>query len=260
MARGSSGACSWKKQREVRSVADVEERRLGLAGTGPARARTAARTCTRSWRGRAPAGSRGWCPAGRCPCAARAAGCSAAARPCTGAAGRRRPAAPGPSSTSSPAYSTPTRSHILAITARLWLMNSTDVSNSWRSAATRSSTSASTVASSAVVGSSRISSDGEAASAIAMTDPLRHPAGQLVRVAPHDPARVGDLHLAQHVLGGRHRRCLGFAGDLRTPPRSARPPAATGSAPGPAPGTPSRPCGPAGRAAPPGPSTAGPAR
>ena len=75
----------------------------------------------------------------------------------------------GPSSTSSPAYSTPTRSHILAITARLWLMNSTEVSNSWRSAATRSSTSASTVASSAVVGSSRISSDGEAASAIAMT-------------------------------------------------------------------------------------------
>ena len=48
-------------------------------------------------------------------------------------------------------------------------MNSTVVSNSWRSAATRSSTSASTVASSAVVGSSRISSDGEAASAIAIT-------------------------------------------------------------------------------------------
>ena len=48
-------------------------------------------------------------------------------------------------------------------------MNSTEVSNSWRSAATRSSTSASTVASSAVVGSSRISSDGEEASAIAIT-------------------------------------------------------------------------------------------
>src|SRR5262249_19484343 len=32
-----------------------------------------------------------------------------------------------PSSTSSPAYITPTRSHILAITARLWLMNSTPV-------------------------------------------------------------------------------------------------------------------------------------
>ena len=75
----------------------------------------------------------------------------------------------GPSSTISPAYSTPTRSHILAITARLWLMNSTDVANSVRSAATRSSTSASTVASSAVVGSSRISSEGETASAIAMT-------------------------------------------------------------------------------------------
>ena len=48
-------------------------------------------------------------------------------------------------------------------------MNSTVVANSCRSAATRSSTSASTVASSAVVGSSRISSDGEAPSAIAMT-------------------------------------------------------------------------------------------
>jgi len=57
----------------------------------------------------------------------------------------------------------------LAITARLWLIKSTEVSNSWRSAATRSSTSASTVASSAVVGSSRISSDGETASAIAIT-------------------------------------------------------------------------------------------
>ena len=48
-------------------------------------------------------------------------------------------------------------------------MNRTEVSNSWRSAATRSSTSASTVASSAVVGSSRISTDGEEASAIAIT-------------------------------------------------------------------------------------------
>ena len=40
----------------------------------------------------------------------------------------------GPSSTSSPAYSTPTRSHILAITPRLWLMNSSEVLNSARSA------------------------------------------------------------------------------------------------------------------------------
>ena len=48
-------------------------------------------------------------------------------------------------------------------------MNSTEVLSSPRSAATRSSTSASTVASSAVVGSSRISSDGSEASAIAIT-------------------------------------------------------------------------------------------
>ncbi len=48
-------------------------------------------------------------------------------------------------------------------------MNSTEVAKSSRSAATRSSTSASTVASSAVVGSSRISSEGSAARAIATT-------------------------------------------------------------------------------------------
>ncbi len=48
-------------------------------------------------------------------------------------------------------------------------MNSSDVWNSVRSAEIRSSTSASTVASNAVVGSSRISSDGSAASAIAIT-------------------------------------------------------------------------------------------
>ena len=60
------------------------------------------------------------------------------------------------------------RSHMRAITSRLWLMNSTLEWNSSRSAATRSSTSASTVASSPVVGSSRISSVGSLASAIAM--------------------------------------------------------------------------------------------
>ena len=40
----------------------------------------------------------------------------------------------GPCSTSSPAYITPTRSHIFAITARLWLMNRIAVWNSSRSA------------------------------------------------------------------------------------------------------------------------------
>ncbi len=48
-------------------------------------------------------------------------------------------------------------------------MNSSEVLNSVRRPLIRSSTSASTVASSAVVGSSRISSDGSAASAIAIT-------------------------------------------------------------------------------------------
>ena len=48
-------------------------------------------------------------------------------------------------------------------------MNNSDVLNSERSPRIRSSTSASTVASSAVVGSSRISSDGSEAIAIAIT-------------------------------------------------------------------------------------------
>ena len=48
-------------------------------------------------------------------------------------------------------------------------MNRSEVPNSGRSAEIRSRTSASTVASSAVVGSSRISSDGSDASAIAIT-------------------------------------------------------------------------------------------
>ncbi len=64
---------------------------------------------------------------------------------------------------------TPTRSHILAITARLWLMNRIAVWNSSRSADTSSRISASTVASSAVVGSSRMSRLGSAARAIAIT-------------------------------------------------------------------------------------------
>ena len=74
-----------------------------------------------------------------------------------------------PCSTRRPAYSTPMRSHIFPITARLWLMNSRLVWNSARSALTRSRTSPSTVASRPVVGSSRISSVGSLASAIAIT-------------------------------------------------------------------------------------------
>ena len=45
-------------------------------------------------------------------------------------------------------------------------------------------------------------------------DALRHPAGQLVRVAPHDAGRVGDLHPRQHRL--RSLQCFGTpsAGDF----------------------------------------------
>ncbi len=59
--------------------------------------------------------------------------------------------------------------HIFEMTPRLWLMKRTAVSSSDWSWLTRSSTSASTVASSPVVGSSRISSSGFLASAMAIT-------------------------------------------------------------------------------------------
>ena len=118
-------------------------------------------------------------------CRRRGAGCSAAGQRCTDGARRGGRPAQVPPRSSSPAYRTPTRSHILAITPRLWLMNSSEVPNSWRSALTRSSTSASTVASSAVVGSSRISSDGSDGQRHRDHGALEHAARQLVRIAVH---------------------------------------------------------------------------
>ena len=44
--------------------------------------------------------------------------------------------------------------------------------------------------------------------------PLRHPAGKLVRIPLHHPARVGDLHLAEHGLGALQGRLPVQAGDL----------------------------------------------
>ena len=85
-------------------------------------------------------------------------------------------------------------------TARLWLMKRTLVPNSWRSAAMRSSTSASTVASRPVVGSSRIEQRRVLRERHRDDDALLHAARELVRVAAHDPRRVGDLHLVQHRL------------------------------------------------------------
>ena len=75
----------------------------------------------------------------------------------------------GPSSTTLPAYITPTRSHIVRITPRLWAISRIAASVSDRRARTRSSTSASTVASRPVVGSSSTSSFGSHASAMAIT-------------------------------------------------------------------------------------------
>ncbi len=169
----------------------VNRRRLGpaaLLGQAAAVGEDAARRNL----ARAAAGSRESCPAWPVTWLPPAWGCSAAARRCRDGVGHGTARGPGPPRRARRRTARPTRSHILAITARLWLMNSSEVPNSSRSAEIRSSTSASTVASRAVVGSSRISSDGSAASAIAITDPLEHAARELVGIAPHDAGRIGD--------------------------------------------------------------------
>ena len=93
-------------------------------------------------------------------------------------------------------------------------MNSSEVPNSRRSAETRSSTSASTVASSAVVGSSRISSDGSDASAIAITTRWSMPPDSWCGIAVHHAGRIGDPHLVEHLLGALERLRLSDAGEL----------------------------------------------
>ena len=74
-----------------------------------------------------------------------------------------------PCSMTTPAYITPTRSHMLRMTPRLWAINRTAAFVSSRSVLMRPSTSASTVASRPVVGSSSTSSLGSDANAMAMT-------------------------------------------------------------------------------------------
>ena len=86
-----------------------------------------------------------------------------------GCSGCSKTAAASPSSTILPAYITPTRSHIVRMTPRLWAIRRTAALVSAWSERTRSSTLASTVASSPVVGSSSTSSLGFDASAMAMT-------------------------------------------------------------------------------------------
>ena len=135
--------------------------------------------------------------------------------------GSRRTVSTGPSSTSLPAYSTPTREHIFEITPRLWLMNSTEVWSSRWSRDTRSSTSASTVASSPVVGSSRIEQGGVLRESHRDHDPLLHSPRELVRESGHHRAGVRDLDVRERLAGpllGRAPRCAENReglGDLR---------------------------------------------
>ena len=128
--------------------------------------------------------------------------------------GSRRTVSTGPSSTSLPAYRTPTREHIFEITPRLWLMNSTDVCSSAWSPDTRSSTSASTVASSPVVGSSRIEERGVLRERHRDHDALLHSARELVRVPGHHRAGVGDLDERERFAGP----LLGCAPRMRQEP------------------------------------------
>ena len=85
-------------------------------------------------------------------------------------------------------------------------MKSTDVSSSAWSWATRSSTSASTVASSPVVGSSRISSAGFFASAIAITTRCCMPPESWWGYRLMTDPRVGDLHALESIARARSRR------------------------------------------------------
>ena len=107
---------------------------------------------------------------------------------------------------------------------RLWLMNSTEVSELARSAEIRSSTSASTVASKR---GRRLVEDQQrrlGGQRHRDHDALQHPARELVRVAVHHPGRVGDPDLLEHLARAVQRLALGDARRSRTPrPPGARP-------------------------------------
>ena len=198
--RGRSGGTSSRRRSTASAtlaadgVRADDRRRLGdlaepvdVVAARPAgrrrRRRPAARPCGTARR-RAGSGRRRRRSAGSCRSAAGCPGSSTApARTCgrRGAGSERsRPTVYGccgfvedlaasPSSTILPAYITPTRSHIVRMTPRLWAISRTAALVSAWSVRTRSSTLASTVASSPVVGSSRTSSFGSEASAMAMT-------------------------------------------------------------------------------------------
>ena len=105
----------------------------------------------------------------------RSSGTPVPAPRCRDAAGRRRPASLGPSSTIRPAYITANRSQVEVSTDRSWVMNSSAKPLSRCSSASSSSTWACTITSSAVVGSSAISSFGSHASASAISTRWRCP-------------------------------------------------------------------------------------
>ena len=186
--RRATGPGRRGRSRRRRSAAARRSRRGGRGGGSASSARRRPRrsAARRSGTARPPAGSGRRRRRSAGPCRS-AAGCrgSSTARRCVlrtprrgsdrsrprvyGCSGCSKTAAASPSSTILPAYITPTRSHIVRMTPRLWAMSRTAAFVSAWSVRTRSSTLASTVASSPVVGSSRTRSFGSEASAMAMT-------------------------------------------------------------------------------------------
>ena len=198
MARGSSCARSWKKQRLTWPSPTGKSGGFSVWQTSSASAQRSANTQP----GRsAPIG--GQVAGDRVEAAvvlAHAAARDAAqqARRCRGGAGRAAPVSASPSSTISPAYSTPTREHILRITPRLWLMKSTAV---WNSACRLRDEVEHLGLDRRVEAGRRLVEDqqrGVDAERHRDHDALLHAARELVRVALHDRGRVGDLHLPQH--------------------------------------------------------------
>ena len=145
--------------------------------------------------------------------------CSGAGPRCMGAGGRAAPA--GQALLDELPERTPTRSHIEAITPRLWLMNRIEVPNSLRSPRTRSShLGLATVASSPVVGSSRISSEGIGRERH-RDDHAAACHRELELVPPDHRLGIGDLDLAEH-------RDRSLAAPRRAPRRGWRTPRRSG--------------------------------
>ena len=165
-------------------------------GTGRSRAGSGRRRRTSAAACRSAAACPGSSRAGAPTCGSRGAAATGAARPCTGVAVVRRRAIASPSSTILPAYITPTRSHIVRMTPRLWAISRTAGVHLGHERANE-------------VEDARLDRRVETGRRLVEDeqlrvggerdrdhDPLLHAARQLVRVALVDPFRIRDLDAA----------------------------------------------------------------